>query len=269
MVTSSPGLIAGSYVLHRLLTPRHPSHALDDLIASTECRPQPIARLVQVRIRSWPHLHGGASGRQCLSCSTCSRLRCSFLGAITHCASDQLGTTGNPAVPTSRQCAASRHFARCLHLSKILPRVARLWRGAVRRGKDSDFENPVNALVRLRSKNPWVGQSCVPGGKLHQVMRHNIAHAVEHAHSQWVFGRFIHIRPSSPGGRAVLVGKKQTRVPKGTLMALASRGEKPEARGFRVVGPAQDPGNSVRPIRLPITRLTACAARTGSGGTLR
>lgn len=142
-------------------------------------------------------------------------------------------------------------------------------RGAVRRGKDSDFENPVNALVRLRSKNPWVGQSCVPGGKLHQVMRHNIAHAVEHAHSQWVFGRFIHIRPSSPGGRAVLVGKKQTRVPKGTLMALASRGEKPEARGFRVVGPAQDPGNSVRPIRLPITRLTACAARTGSGGTLR
>jgi hypothetical protein len=38
LVTSSPGLIAGSYVLHRLLTPRHPSHALIDLIASTECR---------------------------------------------------------------------------------------------------------------------------------------------------------------------------------------------------------------------------------------
>ena len=33
-----------------------------------------------------------------LSCSTCSRLRCSFLGAITHCTSGQLGTTGNPAV---------------------------------------------------------------------------------------------------------------------------------------------------------------------------
>ena len=38
LVTSSPGLIASSYVLHRLLTPRHPSRALNDLIASTECR---------------------------------------------------------------------------------------------------------------------------------------------------------------------------------------------------------------------------------------
>lgn len=165
--------------------------------------------------------------------------------------------------------AASRQFARFFTCQRRFRKSVEQVLDEVRRGKDSDFENPVNALVRLRSKNPWVGQSCVPGGKLHQVMRHNIAHAVEHAHSQWVFGRFIHIRPSSPGGRAVLVGKKETRVPKGTLMALASRGEKPEARGFRVVGPAQDPGNSVRPIRLPITRLTACAARTGSGGTLR
>ena len=40
LVTSSPGLIASSYVLHRLLTPRHPSRALIDLIASTECRAQ-------------------------------------------------------------------------------------------------------------------------------------------------------------------------------------------------------------------------------------
>lgn len=117
MVTSSPGLIAGSYVLHRLLTPRHPSHALDDLIASTECRPQPIARLVLVRIRSWPHLHGGASGRQCLSCSTCSRLRCSFLGAITHCTSGQLGTAGNPAVS---DISSTRSIATFCTLSSLV-----------------------------------------------------------------------------------------------------------------------------------------------------
>jgi len=56
--------------------------------------------------------------------------------------------------PTSRRRAASRHFARCLHLSKIIPRVAHLWVGEVRRGKDSDFENPVNALQRPTWKNP-------------------------------------------------------------------------------------------------------------------
>ena len=117
MVTSSPGLIAGSYVLHRLLTPRHPSHALDDLIASTECRPQPISRLVQVRIRSWLHLHGGASGRQFLSCATCSRLRCSFLGAITHCTPDQLGTTGNPAVS---DISSTRSIATFCTLSSLV-----------------------------------------------------------------------------------------------------------------------------------------------------
>lgn len=37
-VTSSPGLIAGSYVLHRLSTPRHPSSALDDLVMPTDRR---------------------------------------------------------------------------------------------------------------------------------------------------------------------------------------------------------------------------------------
>lgn len=38
-VTSSPGLIAGSYVLHRLSTPRHPSSALNDLVMPTDRRP--------------------------------------------------------------------------------------------------------------------------------------------------------------------------------------------------------------------------------------
>ncbi len=37
-VTSSLGLIAGSYVLHRLLTPRHPPHALNHLTTSTTSR---------------------------------------------------------------------------------------------------------------------------------------------------------------------------------------------------------------------------------------
>ena len=37
-VTNSPGLIAGSNVLHRLSTPRHPPCALDDLITPTDRR---------------------------------------------------------------------------------------------------------------------------------------------------------------------------------------------------------------------------------------
>ena len=38
MFTSSPGLIAGFHVLHRLLTPRHPPHALVRLIVPTSGR---------------------------------------------------------------------------------------------------------------------------------------------------------------------------------------------------------------------------------------
>ncbi len=38
LVISSPGLIADSHVLHRLSTPRHPSHALVRLVASTTSR---------------------------------------------------------------------------------------------------------------------------------------------------------------------------------------------------------------------------------------
>ncbi len=41
-VTSSPGLIAGSHVLHRLSTPRHPPYALNNLVAPT--RPRPSAK---------------------------------------------------------------------------------------------------------------------------------------------------------------------------------------------------------------------------------
>ena len=38
LVTSSPGLIAGSNVFHRLLTPRHPPYALIGLIVPTKPR---------------------------------------------------------------------------------------------------------------------------------------------------------------------------------------------------------------------------------------
>lgn len=41
-VTNSPGLFAGSHVLHRLLTPRHPPCALCGLIAPTGGRRRPI-----------------------------------------------------------------------------------------------------------------------------------------------------------------------------------------------------------------------------------
>ena len=44
LVTSSPGLIAGSHVLHRLLTPRHPPHALSSLITPTNNRTPPTRK---------------------------------------------------------------------------------------------------------------------------------------------------------------------------------------------------------------------------------
>lgn len=52
-----------------------------------------------------------------LSCSACSRLRCSFLGAITHCTSDQLETTGNPA---SSDISSMRSIATFCTLSSLV-----------------------------------------------------------------------------------------------------------------------------------------------------
>ena len=54
MFTSSPGLIAGFHVLHRLLTPRHPPHALVRLITPTSDRsPSTLGfRLAAVRLQS-------------------------------------------------------------------------------------------------------------------------------------------------------------------------------------------------------------------------
>jgi hypothetical protein len=44
LVTGSAGLIAGSYVLRRLSTPRHPPFALSDLIMPTRSRLSSISR---------------------------------------------------------------------------------------------------------------------------------------------------------------------------------------------------------------------------------
>src|SRR6476619_8666315 len=41
-VTSSPRLIAGSYVLHRLLVPRHPPCALNNLTTKTQRCSRPL-----------------------------------------------------------------------------------------------------------------------------------------------------------------------------------------------------------------------------------
>ena len=49
-VTSSSGLFAGSHVLHRLSTPRHPPHALIDFVTPTRPRPKPaLERDAQTR----------------------------------------------------------------------------------------------------------------------------------------------------------------------------------------------------------------------------
>ncbi len=42
-VTSSSGLFAGSHVLHRLSTPRHPPHALINFVTPTRPRPEHLA----------------------------------------------------------------------------------------------------------------------------------------------------------------------------------------------------------------------------------
>src|SRR5580765_3912261 len=43
LVADSPGLIAGSYVLHRLLMPRHPPCALHSLSHTPPTQPRPTA----------------------------------------------------------------------------------------------------------------------------------------------------------------------------------------------------------------------------------
>lgn len=126
MVTSSPGLIAGSYVLHRLLTPRHPSHALIDLIASTECRSYPMSRMIRYWLRSRPHLHDGVTNQQCCPAGSQSP-RCSYLGAITHCALHSELEIHRQAERTRTEAAAQ--YRDNLHTSSL---VKDLFRTSIR-----------------------------------------------------------------------------------------------------------------------------------------
>src|SRR5690348_1526760 len=58
LVADSPGLIAGSYVLLRLLVPRHPPCALINLATTDDAR----VHCAVLKIRSVPVLHRGMAG---------------------------------------------------------------------------------------------------------------------------------------------------------------------------------------------------------------
>jgi hypothetical protein len=53
LVADSPGLIAGSYVLHRLLVPRHPPCALNNLATTDDAR----VHYAVLKIRAVPALY--------------------------------------------------------------------------------------------------------------------------------------------------------------------------------------------------------------------
>jgi len=118
-----------------------------------------------VRFRSWLHLHDGAASRQCSVLLSLQSPRCSYLGAITHCARSSHETQRNPEGNHCFSHAWAAQYRDNLHAVFTCQRPLRASpaRGPVevRRGKDSDFENPVNALDRLDGKNPF--KCIVPG----------------------------------------------------------------------------------------------------------
>jgi hypothetical protein len=135
------------------LTPRHPSHALDDLIASTECRGQMAFAGPDGSVGSRPHLHDGASG---VAVSVPHRLqspRCSYLGAMKFLRTGLAKRAVSSRFSRVEVAQFSRHFARYLtcqrSLSACPKTIRRCTADQLRRGKDSDFENPVNALARF------------------------------------------------------------------------------------------------------------------------
>ncbi len=165
MVTSSPGLIAGSYVLHRLLTPRHPSRALVDLIASTECRGRftlLAQRLPERSGASWPsfaregqslnvvdsrlRIHHVNDSRLVLSTGTCLSLMCSFISVRLLTASKHQQLLGSSQYRDTLLLHAS------FGCQRLVPRLAcgRTWRG-----KDSDSSPAVNAVARSVGKFPF------------------------------------------------------------------------------------------------------------------
>src|ERR1700761_4082045 len=76
LVADSPGLIAGSYVLHRLLVPRHPPCALNNLATTDDARVHyAVLKIQTVPAPRPPHtpaankdiIHGRGSSAQCQS----------------------------------------------------------------------------------------------------------------------------------------------------------------------------------------------------------
>src|SRR6201992_1955981 len=76
LVADSPGLIAGSYVLHRLLGPRHPPCALNNLATTDDARvhyavlktqPVPAPRPPHPPAANKDVIHGRGSSAQCQS----------------------------------------------------------------------------------------------------------------------------------------------------------------------------------------------------------
>ena len=147
LVTSSPGLIASSYVLHRLLTPRHPSRALNDLIASTECRDcldyssSPGSELITTPL----HLRGLTFVDYLHSQVKCSRLAAHILLRLLTAfrfTSTQVKLEGS--------CFWKQILDICT-LSSVVKDISTVSRGLLAklwRGKDSDFRIAVNAFAR-------------------------------------------------------------------------------------------------------------------------
>src|ERR1700753_3370882 len=75
LVADSPGLIAGSYVLHRLLVPRHPPCALNNLATTDDARVHYAVLTIQTVPAPRPPnppaanktIHGRGSSAQCQS----------------------------------------------------------------------------------------------------------------------------------------------------------------------------------------------------------
>lgn len=86
--------------------------------------------------------------------------RCSYLGTITHCARQPLETSGNPEVSHIGRPRSIATICTLLHLSKNFRKAGQLLLDELRRGKDSDFENPVNALQHSTRKNTHAIERC-------------------------------------------------------------------------------------------------------------
>ena len=118
-VTSSSGLIAGSHVLHRLSTPRHPPCALIDLVTPTRTRwRSPSGRTDQpagadMPRHAPPRPRHGASRRAVAQTLTIS------LSVLDHAA-----TMTRPGVRPPCRASSQHHLTHTSQLVKELPETA-------------------------------------------------------------------------------------------------------------------------------------------------